>query len=111
MIIREIKDAVSTTFYATFDYVNDYADTRQWALINAPDKVERLDRFNKWWTKNLTKNKSTQYEGCTCVDWEIGISQLNSHITMSKFRAAGPGPYTGPVFRVCPWCGTELKEK
>lgn len=51
MIIREIKDCDSS-FWLTFDYLNDYDDTRYWAVTNAPDKVKTLDEgFNKWLKK------------------------------------------------------------
>lgn len=48
--------------------------------------------------------------GCNCGYWEDGIKQINSHITMSAFRFAGPKKYTAPKFRFCPWCGRALKE-
>ncbi len=47
MIVREIKDRPE--LIATFDWFNDYKDTRSWCVQNAPDRVAALDAGMELW--------------------------------------------------------------
>ena len=47
MIIREIKD--NPELINTFDWFNDYADTRRWARYNCPELIEGLDSGRRRW--------------------------------------------------------------
>jgi len=55
MIVREIlKDTENVL--ATFDYFNDYKDTRSWAKRNGcPHLVKLLDAGNETWMKERNK--------------------------------------------------------
>lgn len=47
MIVREI--VLYPELIDSFDFFNDYEDTRQWATINAPELVPILDLKYKEW--------------------------------------------------------------
>jgi len=50
MIIREIKD--NPELLKTFDWFNDYDNTKSWAKYNCPEMVELLDKgFNEFLIK------------------------------------------------------------
>ena len=42
---------------------------------------------------------------CDCDDWKRGMPEIEA----AQFLATNHGsPYTGEVFRFCPWCGRRL---
>jgi len=56
------------------------------------------------------QGKSTIRSGlyCDCDNWEPGISEVHNQ---QLFAAIHNMPYTGKVFKFCPWCGERLKVK
>lgn len=80
MIVREIKDA-GPEFFESFDYFNDYKDTRAWAKHNCPEKLVELDKGDiksGWRLTSLQKNN------------EVGDYMLISN----------PGPSLGQTWRI-----------
>ena len=47
MIVREIKE--NPVLLLSFDWFNDYADTRSWAVVNCPNLVGVLDQGHQAW--------------------------------------------------------------
>jgi len=54
MIVREIKETPDEVL-KTFDYFNDYKDTRAWAEHAAPEIIDRLDRGQRIWRDSWRK--------------------------------------------------------
>jgi len=44
-------------------------------------------------------------ESVCCDDWQTGIDEINSFITLQSIRSSQPNIYTGRPFSYCPWCG------
>lgn len=42
---------------------------------------------------------------CNCEEWKMGIEQISA---AQQIAGLHDYPYTAPVFRICPWCGTKL---
>ena len=60
MIVREIANPEYTDIVLnSFDYFNDYKDTRYWCLDNAPHLVKRLDAGMSEYTKKWSKRNFT----------------------------------------------------
>jgi hypothetical protein len=52
MIVREIKDNPDEVL-KSFDWFNDYEDTRFWCIQNAPELVDRLTSGFKIWLREF----------------------------------------------------------
>ena len=58
MIVREIKD--HPELINTFDWFNDYNDTRYWARHSCPELLKRLDGgFKQWLRHGMLKPKKS----------------------------------------------------
>jgi hypothetical protein len=44
---------------------------------------------------------------CDCEEWKLSIEQISAAQEIAKLHGY---PYTAPVFRICPWCGTVLRK-
>jgi hypothetical protein len=53
MIVREIKD--NPELLKTFDWFNDYEDTKRWAEYHCPELVKSLDEGFKKWLKHFNR--------------------------------------------------------
>lgn len=57
MIVRGIKTEPSKVL-KTFDWFNDYKDTRIWAVTNCPGCIPELDKRHTKWLSGLKKELS-----------------------------------------------------
>lgn len=57
--------------------------------------------------KNVTIEEGLFKVNCDCQDWKENIDKINGNFLIAHIH--GMGGYTGKPFKLCPWCGKELK--
>lgn len=56
----------------------------------------------------MTPTPRAELDPCSCHDYKIGIANLTQVVTAARKEGQ---IYTGPFFRFCPYCGTQLSRR